>query len=120
MCLLFQMLSSVGRHIDRRNGMPKQRPKGHRQKEKTNRPKPTPTDLLQAKQKHKEIRDTYVTALTAAQQAVLDQAEALRDQFGKHDTNFYFEEIIHRSHLMVAERSVVYFTLPHRVSLDST
>ena len=45
-------------------------------------------------------------ALAAAQQAVWVQAEALHDQFGKHDTNFYFEEIIHRSHLKVAERSV--------------
>jgi hypothetical protein len=61
---------------------------------------------LQAKQKRKENRDTYATALAAAQQAVWDQAEALRDQFGKHDTNYYFEEIIHRSHLKVAERSV--------------
>ena len=100
------MLSSVHRHIDRQNGMPKQCPKGRRPKEKTNRPKPTPTDLLQAKQKRKENRDTYATALAAAQQAVWDQAEALRDQFGKHDTNYYFEEIIHRSHLKVAERSV--------------
>jgi hypothetical protein len=86
--------------------MPKQRPKGRRPKEKTNRPKPTPTDLLQAKRKRKDNRDAYATALAAAQQAVWDQAEALRDQFGKHDTNFYFEEIIHRSHLKVAERSV--------------
>ena len=100
------MLSSVERHIDRRNGMPKQRPKGRRLKEKTNRPKPTPTDRLQAKEKRKENRDAYATALTAAQQAVWDQAEALRDKFGKHDTNYYFEEIIHRSHLKVAERSV--------------
>ena len=59
-----------------------------------------------AKQKKKEKHDTYATALAVAQQAVWVQAEALHDQFGKHDTNFYFEEIIHRSHLKVAERSV--------------
>ena len=100
------MLSSVERHIDRRNGMPKQRPKGRRRKENANRPKATPTDRLQAKEKRKENRDTYAMALAAAQQAVWDQAEALRDKFGKHDTNYYFEEIIHRSHLKVAERSV--------------
>lgn len=100
------MPSSVQRHVDRRNGNPKQRPKGRRAKEKTNRPKPTPTDLLQAQQKRKETRESYATALAATQQAVWDQAEALRDQFGKHDTNYYFEEIIHRSHLKVAERSV--------------
>lgn len=98
--------SSVERHIDRRNGAPNQRPRGRRPKDKTNRPKPTPTDLAHAKQKRKENRDTYALALAAAQQSVWDQAEALRDQFGKHDTNFYFEEIIHRSHLKVAERSV--------------
>jgi chromatin segregation and condensation protein Rec8/ScpA/Scc1 (kleisin family) len=98
--------SSVERHIDRRNGAPNQRPGGRRPKDKTNRPKPTPTDLAHAKQKRKENRDTYALALAAAQQSVWDQAEALREQFGKHDTNYYFEEIIHRSHLKVAERSV--------------
>jgi hypothetical protein len=43
-----------------------------------------------------------MTALAAAQQAVWDQAEALHDQFGKHDTNYYFKEIIHRSHHKVS------------------
>jgi hypothetical protein len=100
------MQSSVQRHIDRRNGVPNQRPRGRRPKEKTNRPKATPTDLAQAKQKRKENCDTYSTAFAAAQQAVWDQAEALREKFGKHDTNFYFEEIIHRAHLKVAERSM--------------
>ena len=75
------MLSSVHRHIGRRNGMPKQCPKGRWPKEKTNRPKPTSTDLLQAKQKRKENCDTYAMVLAAAQQAVWDQAEALRYQF---------------------------------------
>ena len=100
------MQSSVERHIDHRNGVPNQRPRGRRPKEKTNRPKATPTDLVQARQKRKENRDTYSTALAAAQQAVWDQAEALREKFGKHDTNYYFEEIIHCSHLKVTERSV--------------
>ena len=86
--------------------MPKQHPKGWHPKEEANRPKATPTDCLQSKEKQKENRHTYVTALAAAQQAVWDQAEALHDRFGKHDTNYYFEEIIHCSHLKVAERSV--------------
>ena len=45
------MQSSVERHIDRRTGITKWRPRGRCSKEKTNRPKPTPTDLAQAKQK---------------------------------------------------------------------
>ena len=99
-------MHSVERHIDRQNGLPNQRPRGRRPKERTNRPKATPADLAQAKQKRKENRDTYAMALAVAQQSVWDQAEALREQFGKHDTNFYFEAIIHRSHYKVTERSV--------------
>jgi hypothetical protein len=112
------MQSTVERHVDRRNGVPNQRPKGRRPKEITNRPKATPTDLAHAKQKRKENRDTYATALAAAQQAVWDQAEALREKFGKHDTNFYFEEIIHRSHNKGAERSVSRWNAFLSVELD--
>ena len=40
------------------------------------------------------------------QQVVWDQAEALRENFGKHDTSYYFEEIIQWSHMKIFERSV--------------
>ena len=86
--------SGVERHVDRWNSTPKQRPHARYARKKTDQPKPTPADLAEAKQKRKEHRDLYAAALTAAQQAVWDQAEALREKFGKHDTNYYFEEVI--------------------------
>ena len=97
--------SGVERHIDRRNSAPNRRPNA-RHHRKTNRPKATPTDLAEIRQKRKENRDLYAVALAAAQQVVWDQAEALREKFGKHDTNYYFEEIIQRSHMKISERSV--------------
>ena len=98
--------SGVERHVDRRNSTLKQHPHARYARKKTDRPKPTPADLAEAKQKQKEHRDLYAAALTAAQQAVWDQAEALQEKFGKHDTNYYFGEVIQRSHMKAAERSV--------------
>jgi hypothetical protein len=95
----------VERHPDRRNGTPNQRPLGRRKKVTNNRVKPTNADRKQAKQKRQESRDAYAVALAAAQKVIWDQAEALREEFGKHDTNHYFEEIIQRSHMKVNERS---------------
>ena len=103
---LSPMLSSgIERHIDRRNGAPNRHPNARHQR-KTNQPKATPTDLAEIRQKRKDNRDLYAAALAAVQQVVWDQAEALRENFGKHDTSYYFEEIIQWSHMKIFERSV--------------
>jgi len=95
----------VERHTDRRNGVPNQRPQARRKKENSQRPKPTKADLAEAKKKRKAHCDAYAIALAAAQKVLWDQAEALRAEFGTHDINYYYEDIIQRAQKKVTERA---------------
>lgn len=98
--------SGIKCHIDCRNGAPNQRPNACHQKKTSNRPKATKADLAEVRQKQKDNHNLYAAALATAQQVIWDQAEVLRESFGKHDTNYYFEEIIQLSHKKITERSV--------------
>ena len=97
--------SGIERHIDRQNGAPNQRPMlVTRRKHLTGQKlqKLTLRRLGRNRQKQKDNCDLYAAALATAQQVVWDQAEALHENFGKHDT----KKIIQCSHKKITERPV--------------
>lgn len=61
--------------------------------------------VVQAK-KREQHRHKYQDALADAQVTVWELAEGLRNRFGKHSVNHYFNDLIHRAHKSRSERKV--------------
>jgi hypothetical protein len=61
--------------------------------------------LLQAK-KREQNRHKYHDALEKAQATIQELAEGLRNCFGKHSMDHYFNDLIHRAHKSRSARKV--------------
>lgn len=66
--------------------------------------KKTPTEKALLKAKRKQHRTEYTEALAAARNVVMEQATLLREKFGRHLVNYYFEEIMQRSRIRKGTR----------------
>ncbi|KAG1823320.1 hypothetical protein EV424DRAFT_1472053 [Suillus variegatus] len=66
--------------------------------------KKTPTEKALLKAKRKQHRTEYTEALAAARNVVMEQATLLREKFGRHSVNYYFEEIMQRSRIRKGTR----------------
>jgi riboflavin synthase alpha subunit len=59
--------------------------------------KKTPTEKAALALARRTCRETYAQALSEAQAVILDQATLLRERFGGHSIEYYYEEIMQKS-----------------------
>jgi hypothetical protein len=111
--------TTVDKLTDRRSGVPSQRPPARYRPKAATRVQPTAADRLEAVKKREDRRERYAAALSAALNVVWKEAEALCEEFGNHDVNYYFEEIIQRGHIAQSKRAPSRWNAFLKMELDS-
>jgi hypothetical protein len=69
--------------------------------------KKTTAERARLQEKQAAERSTYHEALEEAWTAVMEQAERLRDRFGCHSVDYYYEELIQHSRKAKSKRSKI-------------
>jgi hypothetical protein len=65
----------------------------------------TPAEKAEAAAKRSNYRQSYNDALSKARGIVMEQATLLREEFGGHTAEWYFEEIMQRARMSKSKRS---------------
>ena len=69
--------------------------------------KKTIVEKIRLQEKHEGARHAYRRALEGAQSVVMEQAELLRDQFGQHSIDYYYEVLMQCSRKTKGKRTKI-------------